>query len=1492
MAGNAAELKLNVTLDLAFFRGQLANLAQVTSGYRLPINVSIDRRGLQNELNALGANIRQRNYRLNIQTNLQAEIKAAKELAAEMAKLSGGAGGTIPRKGGTFRQELQNLDTAQIQQIYAAAAKAGLVAFDNEINREKGKIITALNQAANDAGQGFLNAFKNQNSSLRKAAGNYGNALLDGLRKTLRIQSPSKEMFNIGEDAGKGFELGLLRSMELAEQSATRRMRRMLDRLARIALMASGMSAAEINRQAGQFQGGATVGAPSWAATVPPSMGGGGGGRLLPPGPTFAALGGSAFGSQKYLPTDLSAELKQILKGAAFAFVDAIKQEIRGVRVGLAGPSQNLLTPGRIAGLLPSAVGRQPQMYSTQPSQAEIFSRRTAEAYRRSALRGVDVLAETVGRAPQPYSYSSVGREQVMQPQRAIVPYASPGAIVPAVGGAGGGGGGRGRGIASGFFDGMGGQIGGGLLGANLPGARSIRELGAEFGNATKQVLLFGTAYKALAFLMDFPSQVGAAVGSLQSFRNTLSAISPTAEEARASNAKILELVDKYNIPLASARDGFTKLYASMQPAGFSGEEIRTLFEGISKGAATFGMSADKVDRVNYAFAQMASKGQVMSEELKGQLGDVLPGAMAIFAEAAGFKGPKAIQDFSAALEEGRYKGDAMRQLLINVGSVMNQEFGPGAEGAARTFQGSINRMQNSLLNLYQAFEPVAVGFLNSVVTPLTGGLKTLTDGFTAFFTGTAAKTSGGFAIAQQLQQLKPSFDGILRNLQQLTPVFKTFLETAGALGRVFVQVAGTPFAGYLLRVYASVLPLTIAIRALNLQALIPLIASLVRSVPAFIAMATAAMQGSTTLGTVRAVMAATGVSASVAAGQVRTFSLALRTAFATTVIGAVLVGIGMLIEKFAMMGAKLDEVRAKAQGASQAIRAMTSVEAKTEQSNRERIARDLRSLQGQQSLSLGNKEVVQVSAGMAKRFEEAGIPVRSDLTGRQFLEKSTIPGQILQQTRLAGEARSRQEQLALEEKQLADLTKLPPIPGGDGDGSGRTKKVRDYYRDMSESLADIGQKEKDNLELRRLNGLMTDRQYTLGVAAVELETSKAIAAERLRVDLARTNDENISANDKLLKQADLKTKYQNSLTLAQNKYNIAVEKALFDIEKPLNDAIRDEGLAIEKSQMQIEAYRQGRTSLTAQEEAELLVRDKIKDYDEEELALAAEKIQAYREMIAARIENNRLMEQEANLAGLRAQIGVAGAGLGAGFIGEAGGAFEKALLESQGNVDYAMQMARLTEQLSLLKLNADLTRQSIEGIGGAFATTLVDGSMALAEGSKTAQEVFADFLRSIAKILADAAKQIIATYIAIGIARMFAGIGGGGGGGGLEAYTPQGNAAFMERTGALGFANGGIVMGGFKAFADGGVVTGPTLGLVGEGRYNEAIIPMPNGRSVPVDLQGAAGGNTNVVVNVDAKGSAASGDETRANALGRVIANAVQEEIIRQKRPGGLLTQ
>jgi hypothetical protein len=57
--------------------------------------------------------------------------------------------------------------------------------------------------------------------------------------------------------------------------------------------------------------------------------------------------------------------------------------------------------------------------------------------------------------------------------------------------------------------------------------------------------------------------------------------------------------------------------------------------------------------------------------------------------------------------------------------------------------------------------------------------------------------------------------------------------------------------------------------------------------------------------------------------------------------------------------------------------------------------------------------------------------------------------------------------------------------------------------------------------------------------------------------------------------------------------------------------------------------------------------------------------------------------------------------------------------------------------------------------------------------------------------------------------------------------------------------ANGAVWTGGFQAFANGGTVKGPTLGLVGEGKYNEAIVPLPDGRSIPVQMRGGPGGGS-----------------------------------------------
>ena len=114
---------------------------------------------------------------------------------------------------------------------------------------------------------------------------------------------------------------------------------------------------------------------------------------------------------------------------------------------------------------------------------------------------------------------------------------------------------------------------------------------------------------------------------------------------------------------------------------------------------------------------------------------------------------------------------------------------------------------------------------------------------------------------------------------------------------------------------------------------------------------------------------------------------------------------------------------------------------------------------------------------------------------------------------------------------------------------------------------------------------------------------------------------------------------------------------------------------------------------------------------------------------------------------------------------------------------------------------------------------------------------------------------------------------------------------------GLFGNANGNaFVDGQVQKYAYGGIVKKPTLfpmangmGLMGEAGA-EAILPLRRGSNGKLGVQAAGSGGTNVVVNVDASGSSVQGDEAEGRELGQVLAIAVQGEIIKQQRPGGLL--
>ena len=142
-----------------------------------------------------------------------------------------------------------------------------------------------------------------------------------------------------------------------------------------------------------------------------------------------------------------------------------------------------------------------------------------------------------------------------------------------------------------------------------------------------------------------------------------------------------------------------------------------------------------------------------------------------------------------------------------------------------------------------------------------------------------------------------------------------------------------------------------------------------------------------------------------------------------------------------------------------------------------------------------------------------------------------------------------------------------------------------------------------------------------------------------------------------------------------------------------------------------------------------------------------------------------------------------------------------------------------LLPQLDALEQKELKQKQLLEQIV-PITSALTDGVLSVIDGTKTAEQAFADFLRSVASMLMDAASQMIATYIAIGIARAFAGMGDFN----SAAASPGGSAGVKGIGGGMTNPFGNT--NSFGTFAEGGVVNKPTNALIGEGGEPEYVIP------------------------------------------------------------------
>ncbi|EIL5946472.1 tape measure protein [Escherichia coli] len=149
---------------------------------------------------------------------------------------------------------------------------------------------------------------------------------------------------------------------------------------------------------------------------------------------------------------------------------------------------------------------------------------------------------------------------------------------------------------------------------------------------------------------------------------------------------------------------------------GLEGSE--ELFKNLTGYARLMGRSDEQIQRALTAVSQMASKGQVMAEELKGQLSEALPGATQAFAKALGLT-EKQLFD---KMKNGDVKAsDALPKFAKELGAQINSRGGWKAiQDSTQTMLGNLkNTWNNSLTDIFRGSEDGLQDFTRSLTNLL-----------------------------------------------------------------------------------------------------------------------------------------------------------------------------------------------------------------------------------------------------------------------------------------------------------------------------------------------------------------------------------------------------------------------------------------------------------------------------------------------------------------------------------------------------------------------------------------------------------------------------------------------------------------------------------------------------------------------------------------------------------------------------------------------------
>lgn len=247
------------------------------------------------------------------------------------------------------------------------------------------------------------------------------------------------------------------------------------------------------------------------------------------------------------------------------------------------------------------------------------------------------------------------------------------------------------------------------LKGMGGVGSQITSSINRNFKELKNSIAQFALGYVGFQAIFTGVQKTFSDTIALDSFDAALKNISGSAQELAVNQQFLLELTDRLGIEYIGAANAFKNFYAASTQAGISAEETRRIFASATAATANLKLSQEDTNGVLLAFSQIASKGKVQAEELRGQIGERVPGAFSIAARAIGVTQ----QELNKMLEQGQVIAS---DFLPKFATELQKTFGGDTTKNVEGLQASINRLKNEFTKLLDENQAGLTAFFTFLV--------------------------------------------------------------------------------------------------------------------------------------------------------------------------------------------------------------------------------------------------------------------------------------------------------------------------------------------------------------------------------------------------------------------------------------------------------------------------------------------------------------------------------------------------------------------------------------------------------------------------------------------------------------------------------------------------------------------------------------------------------------------------------------------------------